>query len=116
MKARFEAAHSDTRAGRYLFGYRITIMNQGRETVQLMRRHWIITDSLAGEREVEGPGVVGETPVLAPGASFTYSSACDLRSGLGRMEGIYLMRRVRDGHLFRVTIPGFALQWPVLAN
>ncbi|MFZ1691843.1 MAG: ApaG domain, partial [Flavobacteriales bacterium] len=58
-----------------------------------------------GRREVEGPGVVGETPVLAPGEEFTYSSACDLRGAFGRMQGTYLMRRAADGSEFRVDIP-----------
>ncbi|MCW5900784.1 MAG: Co2+/Mg2+ efflux protein ApaG [Flavobacteriales bacterium] len=116
VRARFDAAHSDPRAGRFVFGYRVTLVNTGRGTVQLLRRQWTITDSLASEREVEGPGVVGQTPVLLPGGSFTYSSACDLRSGLGRMEGSYLMRRMDDGSMFRVRIPPFLLCWPALEN
>lgn len=113
---RFELAHSDPAAGRFLFSYRITITNRGSEVVRLLRRHWIIRDSLAPVREVEGPGVVGETPVLEPSAEYTYSSACDLRSAFGRMEGTYLMERMRDGHQFRVLIPAFALLVPESAN
>jgi len=60
--------------------------------------------------------VVGETPVLQPGEEFSYSSACDLRSGFGRMEGTYLMQRVRDGLEFRVTIPEMHLVFPGAAN
>lgn len=116
VTSRFEAAHSDPPAERFLFSYRITITNRGNEIVRLLRRHWVIRDSMAPVREVEGPGVVGETPVLEPGAGFTYSSACDLRSGFGRMEGTYLMERVRDGRQFRVTIPAFALLVPEMAN
>jgi ApaG protein len=112
----YEAAHSDPRAQRFLFSYRITIANLGKETVQLLRRHWLITDSLAPAREVEGPGVVGETPVLAPGESYTYTSACDLRSGLGRMEGEYLMAATSDGRQFSVTIPAMHLQHPPTLN
>lgn len=116
VKSYYEAAHSDPRAGRFMFSYRITISNTGRDTVQLLRRHWVIRDSMAPVREVEGPGVVGETPVIEPGDSHTYSSACDLRSGLGRMEGTYLMQRTSDGHRFRVRIPQFQLCYPMLAN
>jgi ApaG protein len=112
----FEEAHSDARVGRFLFSYRITIANQGRDSVRLLRRHWIITDSLHLQSEVEGPGVVGATPVLASGASFTYTSACDLRSSLGRMRGTYLMERIRDGHRFRVTIPEMVLCFPYQLN
>ena len=115
-RPRYEAAQSDPRAGRYFFSYRITITNRSNDTVRLQRRHWIIRDSLAAMREVEGPGVVGETPVLEPGEEYTYSSACDLRSGFGRMEGTYLMERLKDGHLFSVTIPEFQLSFPLAAN
>lgn len=112
----FEEAHSDARAGRFLFSYRITIANRGQDTVRLLRRHWHITDSLQPPAEVEGPGVVGVTPLLEPGGAFTYKSACDLRSGLGRMRGTYLMERSRDGHRFRVTIPEMVLCYPYQMN
>lgn len=116
VKASYEPALSDPRAAQYLFSYQVTIENNGRETVKLLRRHWIISDSLAPQREVEGPGVIGETPVLAPGERFTYSSACDLRSGMGRMHGTYLMERVGDGQRFSVTIPAFLMLFPHSAN
>jgi ApaG protein len=113
---RFEAAHSDTQVGRYMFSYRITITNTGSNTVQLMRRHWHIWDSLGPPREVEGPGVVGETPVLGPGEDYTYSSVCDLRSGIGRMHGTYRMRRTDKEGSFEVRIPAFDLIHPGLLN
>lgn len=116
VKANYEPALSDPRAAQYLFSYRVTIENTGRDTVKLLRRHWTIADSLAPQREVEGPGVVGETPVLAPGERFTYSSACDLRSGLGQMHGNYLMERIGDGQRFRVAIPAFQMLFPHSAN
>lgn len=116
VRTTYEPALSDPRAAHYLFSYQVTIENTGRDTVQLLRRHWIITDSLAPVREVEGPGVVGETPVIAPGERFTYSSACDLRSGIGRMEGSYLMERPSDGQRFRVIIPAFQMLFPYSAN
>lgn len=116
-RARYEEAHSDPKAGRFLFSYRITITNRSERTVQLLRRHWWISDSLAAPREVEGPGVIGEQPVLPPGESFTYSSACDLRSGLGRMRGTYLMRRVGgDESRFEVEVPELQLAWPLVLN
>ena len=116
VQARYEQRHSNPSEGKFFFSYRITIANSGRDTVQLQRRHWIIRDSLAEVREVEGPGVVGETPVLRPGEEFTYSSACDLRSGFGRMEGTYLMQRISDGEEFDVTIPELQLHYPYAAN
>lgn len=108
-RARFEPAHSDPKAARHIFSYRISIRNTGDDTVQLMRRHWFIRDVLDDPREVEGPGVVGETPVLAPGEEFSYSSACDLRGAFGRMDGFYLMRRLSDGVEFHVRIPRMQL-------
>lgn len=115
-KARFEPALSDPKAGRHVFSYRITIRNQGSETVQLLRRHWLIRDSQADRREVDGEGVVGEMPVLRPGESFTYTSACDLRGAFGRMDGSYLMRRERDGSTFTVLIPELGLSSPLACN
>lgn len=116
VRSRFEAVHSDPKVGRFLFSYRITIKNNGKEPVQLERRHWVIRDSLAQMREVEGAGVVGETPVLQPGEEFTYSSACDLRSGFGRMVGNYTMRRLSDESRFAVTIPEIDLCYPYAGN
>lgn len=112
----FEAAHSDTRAGRYLFSYRITITNHGRETVKLLRRHWYITDSLFTTKVVEGPGVVGTMPLLTPGQTIEYTSACDLRSSIGRMRGTYTMERVSDGRRFGVTVPEMVLVLPYQLN
>lgn len=113
---RYEEAHSDPMAGRFLFSYRITITNHGATTVQLLRRHWTIHDSLAAMREVEGLGVVGETPVLGPGQSYSYTSACDLRSGLGRMNGTYLMVTRPGGTHFQVVVPTMQLRSPFSAN
>jgi ApaG protein len=114
--SRFEPAHSDVKAGRYLFSYRITIRNQGEETVQLLRRRWVIHDSLGPVRVVEGPGVVGETPSLSPGQEFSYTSACDLRGGWGRMDGIFAMVTRPGGQPFEVTVPTIAFQDPYALN
>ena len=112
----FAAEQSDPKLGHFLFNYRIRIENRGTRTVQLVRRNWRIIDSLSGTRQVEGPGVVGETPVLEPGTSFTYTSFCDLRSSCGRMLGSYTMRHVDDDSVFQVTIPPFDLLYPWSAN
>jgi ApaG protein len=114
--SRFEPAHSDVRVGRYLFSYRITIRNQGEETVQLLRRRWMIHDSLGPMRVVEGAGVVGETPTLAPGEEFSYTSACDLRGGWGRMDGSYTMVTRPGEQSFEVTVPTIALHYPYALN
>lgn len=114
--ARFEAGQSAPTEGRFLFSYRITIANRGQRTAQLLRRHWLISDSLALPSEVEGPGVVGAVPVLEPGEQFTYTSYCELHSGMGRMRGSYRMRHLDDGSEFDVAIPAFDLRLPYAAN
>lgn len=116
VRSRYEAAQSDPTNGRFLFSYRITIANNGRGSVQLKRRRWVIQDALAEPRVVEGAGVVGETPVLHSGQEFTYTSACDLNSAFGRMKGHYTMERLSDGHHFEVTIPDLDLAYPIAAN
>lgn len=116
VQARFEQRHSNPAEGKFFFSYHITIANRGQRTVRLLRRHWHIVDSLAAPREVLGPGVVGETPVLAPGEEFTYSSYCDLQSAVGRMEGTYTMRDEEDRHEFTVVIPSFDLLYSWLSN
>ena len=116
VRAEFVAPQSDPRAARFIFAYRISITNAGQRGVQLLRRHWHIVDSLGPSREVEGEGVVGETPELAPGETYTYGNFCELRSGFGRMHGTYLMRHVDDDSLFKVRIPRFDLLYPYNAN
>ncbi len=116
VKAEYSHEQSDPKAGRFLFSYRIRIENRGARTVQLLRRHWHIVDSLFEPREVKGPGVVGATPVLATGEHFTYTSFCDLRSAFGRMSGTYTMRHTDDDSGFDVVIPPFELVYPIAAN
>ena len=93
----------------WVFQYTVRITNQGSETVQLLSRHWIITDALEHIKEVRGPGVVGQQPVLAPGESFQYSSWCPLRTPTGTMHGTYEMV-CTDGTKFDIEIAPFALK------
>ncbi len=95
----------------WVFEYTVRITNQGHETVQLISRHWIITDALERTEEVRGPGVVGEQPVLAPGESFKYSSWCPLKTPTGTMHGTYQMARA-GGSQFDIDIAPFALKAP----
>src|ERR1041385_5969016 len=95
----------------WFFLYTITIANNGSETVQLLTRHWIITDGGGQVEEVRGPGVVGEQPVLGPGESFTYTSGCPLPTPFGMMEGTYQMV-TKDGEFFDVQIAPFTLSEP----
>ena len=100
----------------YVFTYRITIENHSNYTVKLLRRHWFIHDANNTIREVEGEGVVGQQPILEPGQVHQYVSGCNLRSGLGKMHGTYLMEKVVDGSQFEVVIPEFTMIVPYLLN
>jgi ApaG protein len=102
-------SQSDLMNRRFVFGYFIRIANDGREEVQLLRRHWIIRDSDGRIQEVEGEGVVGEQPVIAPGEDHVYNSFCVLETFEGSMEGTYLMER-SNGERFRIAIPRFDLR------
>lgn len=95
----------------YFWAYQVTIENLGRETVQLLRRHWQITDSMGNFHEVKGDGVVGEQPVLEPGESFEYTSGTPLATPSGIMFGSYQM--VNElGSRFDVSVPAFSLDSP----
>ncbi|MBV9329942.1 MAG: Co2+/Mg2+ efflux protein ApaG [Alphaproteobacteria bacterium] len=96
---------------RYLWSYTITIENRSRETVQLVSRYWHITDAIGRVQEVRGSGVVGAQPVLAPGQSFEYTSACPLSTASGHMVGKYLMK-AGNGDAFEAEIPAFLLESP----
>jgi ApaG protein len=100
---------------RYLWAYRIVIENRGAETVQLLSRYWRIIDARGRVHEVHGAGVVGEQPVLAPGARFEYTSGAPLETPSGFMEGRYHMRSAA-GEDFDVGIPMFALDSPYQAR
>jgi ApaG protein len=99
----------------YFFIYTITIENRGSQRVQLISRHWIITDAEGHQEEVRGPGVVGEQPVLDPGQSFEYTSACPLTTPFGSMHGTYQMVR-DDGSKFDAEIAAFRLAQPHAVN
>jgi len=112
----YQAAYSRPAQGRFIFAYQVTIENQRTETVQLLRRHWIIWDGNGHIREVEGEGVIGQQPVLQPGQQHQYSSWCDLSSGIGKMHGIFLMIDKNEGEAFRAGIPEFRLIAPPRLN
>ena len=95
----------------YAFAYTVTIANEGTTRVQLRRRHWIITDGDGRVEEVEGPGVVGEQPVLEPGAAHSYTSGAVIKTPVGTMEGTYEMHGA-NGRIFKAAIPRFGLHMP----
>lgn len=102
---------SEPDEGHYVWGYQVQIENHGDDTVQLRRRHWIITDGNGSRQEVEGEGVVGEQPVLEPGEAYEYTSGAPLRTPSGFMVGSYQMQ-AGDGSYFDVDIPAFSLDMP----
>jgi ApaG protein len=108
VQCEYGPERSNPAAHQWFFVYTITITNEGDQTVQLMSRHWVITDADNRVEEVRGPGVVGKQPVLRPGESFTYSSGCPLPTPFGMMEGTYQMV-TRSGEPFEVRIAPFAL-------
>jgi len=111
VRAEFSAERSRPADHHWFFLYTITITNEGEDTVQLLTRHWIITDSNSRVEEVRGPGVVGEQPVLQPGQSFTYTSGCPLGTPFGVMEGTYQMV-TPTGEQFDAEIAAFTLSEP----
>jgi ApaG protein len=106
---------SDPENDRYFFAYRVRISNVGAETAQLVSREWIITDADGNEERVQGPGVVGEQPVLDPGESFEYTSFCPLPTPVGSMHGSYWMVRP-GGDSFEAQIAPFTLEVPGSVN
>ena len=95
----------------YFWAYTVEITNESRAAVQLLTRQWIITDANGKRETVRGPGVVGQTPVIPPGQSFTYTSGCPLTTSSGIMVGSYQMQ-LDDGSMLDVAIPGFSLDSP----
>jgi ApaG protein len=107
----FLESHSDPEESRFFWAYHIVIENRGSETVQLLTRHWLITDARGRVQEVKGAGVVGEQPILKPAARFEYTSGVPLETPTGFMTGSYRMRSAK-GENFDIGIPAFALESP----
>lgn len=116
VQSRYETAYSKPTENQYVFSYRIRIENRSPNTVQLLRRHWYITDSMGFTREVEGEGVIGKTPVIAPGEVHAYDSWCPLNSAFGYMRGTYFMLLVDEQEYFDAIVPRFALESIVALN
>lgn len=116
VETAYQPEYSSPGQMHYVFTYRISIENNSQHTVQLLRRQWYIHDANNLVREVEGEGVVGQQPVLESGESHQYVSGCNLKSGIGKMYGTYLMERIIDGKKFRVKIPEFTMIAPFKLN
>lgn len=115
VESRFDPTRSRPQEGHWFFLYTIRITNEGPGMVRLLSRHWVITDAAGKVEEVRGAGVVGRQPVLDPGESFEYTSACPLGTPFGTMHGSYQMVTA-GGEEFDVEIAPFALGEPYSIN
>lgn len=115
VESRYVPERSSPELGAWFFSYTVRIANESINTVQLVSRHWIITDGNGDVEEVKGPGVVGEQPVLGPGEAFQYTSACPLRTSFGTMQGTYQMV-LDNGERFEAQVPVFRLSTPFALN
>ena len=111
VSTQYDPSRSFPEHNRWFYLYTVEISNDGSETVQLVSRHWIITDATGHVEEVKGPGVVGESPVLEEGESFEYTSGCPLTTPYGSMHGTYQMVTA-DGDRFDAKIGEFVLGQP----
>jgi len=112
----YQPDYSNPIQSEYMFAYRISIENHNNFPVKLHRRHWYIFDSNGSNREVEGEGVVGVQPVLAPGERYQYVSGCNLRTEMGKMYGTYQMENQDSMQMFDVNIPAFEMIVPFKNN
>ena len=110
VETEYIADRSDVERGYYFFAYHVTITNEGEEAVQLISRHWIITNANGMVEEVKGPGVIGEQPLIEPGGFYKYSSFCPLNTPVGTMHGTYQMVS-DDGEEFDAIIAPFQLAY-----
>lgn len=99
----------------FYFAYHVRISNVGERTAQLLSREWIITDENGNVERVQGPGVIGEFPMLSPGTAFEYTSFCPLPTSMGTMHGSYTMRD-EEGEQFEAEIAPFTLAVPGAVN
>ena len=116
VDARYQENSSSPEKNNYIFSYHISIRNNSDFPVQLLRRRWLIFDSVFQFHEVEGEGVIGQQPVILPSQQYEYESFCQLQSDMGSMKGSYLMQRLSDELLFEVEIPAFQLIHPARLN
>lgn len=116
VETEYQPEYSSPAQSHFVFTYRITIHNHSDHTIQLLRRQWFIYDAHGIIREVNGEGVVGQKPVLEPGQQHQYVSGCNLKSGIGKMNGWYEMEKQIDGKLFTVRVPEFTMVAPYRLN
>lgn len=116
VSTKYEAESSRPDRDYYAFSYKVTITNERTDTVRLLRRHWFIRDANGEMKEVEGLGVIGEQPTIAPNESHSYSSWCPIATSFGQMSGHYLMEIQGKHELFKAQVPAFNLSAEFLLN
>lgn len=112
----YEEEFSQPEVSEYVFSYHIEIANENDFSVQLLSRKWFVFDSKGDQYEVEGPGVIGEQPIIKQGESHEYESGTQLTSPIGRMRGYYIMQNAVTEETFKVYIPEFDLIAPFILN
>jgi ApaG protein len=112
VKTWFREDLSNPDDSQYFFNYRIFIENKGSNSIQLLHRHWMIEHLIYGIQHVDGPGVIGEQPIIAVGDRFEYVSGCEFWMPIGRMSGFYTFQNMDTEQLFSVPIPLFTLEYP----
>ena len=112
----YDTKNSFPAENRFVFRYNITIENMGRDAIKLLSRKWLIFDLGFGFTEVAGEGVIGLTPLIEPGANFTYFSNVLLRSGVGNMQGVYFCKNLLTDEIVEIEVPKFNLLAEVLSN
>ncbi len=111
VEAQYDPGRSSPGHSQWFFLYTVNITNQGQDAVQLISRHWVITDGMGKVEEVQGPGVIGKQPRLEPGQSFEYTSGCPLTTPFGSMQGTYQMVN-QAAEQFDIEIAPFTLSEP----
>ena len=109
VEVTYQADFSSPHQHHYVFTYKVTIQNKSSHTVQLLKRKWEIFDAAEDLKTVEGDGVVGQQPILEKGDSHSYVSGCNLKSGLGKMKGVFYMEKLFDGKTIEVKVPEFQM-------
>lgn len=109
VSSRYEPVFSNESNMEFLFSYAVEITNTNDFPVRLLNRHWHITDGLGKIRQVDGVGVIGKQPIIKSYQNFSYESACDFPTHMGKMKGYYLFKNLENGFTFKVYIPEFLM-------
>lgn len=116
VETTYQADFSNPQQHHYVFTYKVNIENQSSTTIKLIKRYWEVYDAGDIPKVIQGEGVVGRKPIIEPGEKHEYVSGCNLKSGLGKMKGLYLMEVLKTGKLIEVKIPEFQLIATIFNN